>query len=123
MREHFSDRLFTASGEDDASVSSPETGFAEKSFALLLPPRLRRAAFFRSVWFLSRSCSRLASVCQDGVTRFCCELEITLYGGYSQEEYAEDFRRVLRLLTKDAVLDFRVSLDLLLSRTRCGLVG
>ena len=49
---------------------------------------------------------------QDGVTRFCCDLEITLCGGYSDTEYAEDFRRAMYLLTKDAVLDFKVSLDL-----------
>ena len=52
-----------------------------------------------------------AYVRQDGVTRFCCEMEITLCGGYSQEEYAEDFRRAMHLLTKDAVLDFKVSLN------------
>ena len=39
-------------------------------------------------------------------------MELTLYGGYSQEEYAEDFRRALHLLTKDAVPDFNVSMDL-----------
>jgi len=48
---------------------------------------------------------------QDGWTRFCCDVEITLCGGYSQEEYAEDFRRAMHLLTKDAVPDFRVSLN------------
>ena len=48
---------------------------------------------------------------KDGVTRFCCDLEITLCGGYSDEEYAEDFRRALYLLTKDAVPDFKVSLN------------
>ena len=53
-----------------------------------------------------------AYVRQDGVTRFCCDLEITLCGGYSQDEYAEDFRRAMHLLTKDAVLDFKVSLSL-----------
>jgi len=52
-----------------------------------------------------------AYVRQDGVTRFCCEMEITLCGGYSDEEYAEDFRRALHLLTKDAVPDFKVSLN------------
>jgi len=49
---------------------------------------------------------------KDGVTRFCCDLEITLCGGYSQEEYAEDFRRAMHLLTKNAVPDFKVSLSL-----------
>jgi hypothetical protein len=53
-----------------------------------------------------------AYVRQDGVTRFCCDLEITLFCGYSQEEYAEDFRRALHLLTKDVVPDFKVSLSL-----------
>ena len=48
---------------------------------------------------------------KDGVTRFCCEMEIALCGGYSDEEYAEDFRRALHLLTKDAVPDFKVSLN------------
>ena len=48
---------------------------------------------------------------EDGVTRFCCEVEATLCGGYSDEEYAEDFRQALHLLTKDAVLNFKVSLS------------
>ena len=48
---------------------------------------------------------------KDGVTRFCCEIETTLCGGYSDTEYAEDFRRALHLLTKDAVPDFKVSLS------------
>jgi len=52
-----------------------------------------------------------AYVRQDGVTRFCCDLEMTLCGGYSDEEYAEDFRKALHLLTKDAVPDFKVSLN------------
>ena len=53
-----------------------------------------------------------AYVRQDGITRFCCDLEITLCGGYSDEEYSEDFRKALHLLTKDAVPDFKVSLNL-----------
>ena len=48
---------------------------------------------------------------KDGVTRFCCEVETTLCGGYSDDEFAEDFRRAMHLLTKDAVLDFKVSLS------------
>ena len=52
-----------------------------------------------------------ASVRQDGMTRFCCDLEITLCGGYSQEEYAEDFRKAMHLLTNDAVPNFKVSLN------------
>ena len=48
---------------------------------------------------------------KDGVTRFCCEVETTLCGGYSDEEFAEDFRKALHHLTKDAVLDFKVSLS------------
>ena len=48
---------------------------------------------------------------KDGVTRFCCEMEIALCGGYSDEEYAEDFRKAMHLLTKDTVLDFKVSLN------------
>ena len=49
---------------------------------------------------------------KDGVTRFCCEMEIALCGGYSQEEYAEDFRKAMHLLTKDVVEpDFKVSLN------------
>ena len=48
---------------------------------------------------------------KDGITRFCCEMEIALCGGYSQDEYAEDFRKAMHLLTKDAVLDFKVALN------------
>ena len=49
---------------------------------------------------------------KDGKTRFCCEVETTLCGGYSDTEYAEDFRRAMHILTKNVTLDFRVSLDL-----------
>ena len=48
---------------------------------------------------------------KDGVTRFCCDIEMSLCAGYSDEEYSEDFRRALHLLTKDAVPDFKVSLN------------
>ena len=48
----------------------------------------------------------------DGWTRFCFEQEMNLCGGYSEDEYAEDFRKAIRLLTKDASLDFKVALSL-----------
>ena len=48
---------------------------------------------------------------KDGVTRFCCDIEITLCGGYSDEEFAEDFRKALHLLTKDVAQDFKVALN------------
>jgi len=48
---------------------------------------------------------------KDGWTRFCCDIEMNLSGGYCQEEYAEDFRKALHLLTKDVVPDFKVSLN------------
>ena len=39
-------------------------------------------------------CSQLdqvdAYVRQDGKTRFCCEMEMNLCNGYSEDEYAED---------------------------------
>jgi hypothetical protein len=49
---------------------------------------------------------------KDGVTRFCCEIERNLSNGYSQEEFAEDFRKALHLLTKDVALDFKVAISL-----------
>jgi len=49
---------------------------------------------------------------RDGVTRFCCELERNLCNGYSQDDFAEDFRRALHLLTKDVSQDFKVALSL-----------
>ena len=52
-----------------------------------------------------------AYVRKDGITRFCCDIEMSLSNGYSQDEYAEDFRRALHLLTKDAALDFKVALN------------
>ena len=49
---------------------------------------------------------------KDGVTRFCCEVEQDLCCGYSEDEFAEDFRKAMHLLTQEVTLDFRVSLDL-----------
>ena len=49
---------------------------------------------------------------RDGITRFCCEMEMNLCNGYSEDEYAEDFRKAMHLLTKDAVPDFKVALSL-----------
>ena len=49
---------------------------------------------------------------QDGKTRFCCEVEQDLCCGYSEDEFAEDFRKAMHLLTQEVTLDFRVSLDL-----------
>jgi hypothetical protein len=49
---------------------------------------------------------------KDGVTRFCCEIERNLSGGYSQDEYAENFRKALHLLTKDVLQDFKVALNM-----------
>ena len=48
----------------------------------------------------------------DGWTRFHFEQEMNLCGGCSEEEYAEDFRKAIRLLTKDVTLDFKVALSL-----------
>ena len=52
-----------------------------------------------------------AYIRKDGVTRFCCEIEIMLCGGYSQDNYAEDFRKAMHLLTKDVALDFKVAIS------------
>ena len=47
-----------------------------------------------------------------GGIRFFLDKERYLCNGYSQEEYAEDFRRAMHLLTQDAVPDFKVSLNM-----------
>ena len=48
----------------------------------------------------------------DGKTHFSCEVEMNLCGGYSEDEYAEDFQKAMRLLTKEVLQDFNVSLSL-----------
>jgi len=54
----------------------------------------------------------IVEACQrDGKTQFSCEIELSLCCGYSQEEFAENFRRAVHLLTKDVVPDFKVSLN------------
>ena len=47
-------------------------------------------------------------------TQFHFDLEMNLCGGCSEEEFAEDFRRAVHLLTQNvsAELQFRASLDL-----------
>jgi hypothetical protein len=35
-----------------------------------------------------------------------------LCGGYSEDEYAADFKKAMSILTKDVTLDFKVSLSL-----------
>ena len=49
---------------------------------------------------------------QDSKTQFRYDTEMNLCGVCSQEDYAEDFRRALHLLTQNATLDFKVSLYL-----------
>ena len=46
-----------------------------------------------------------------GETFLYIDQERYLCGGYSEEEYAEDFRRAMHLLTKDVSQDFQVSLS------------
>ena len=53
-----------------------------------------------------------AYVHSDGWTRFHFEQEMNLCNGYSEDDYASDFRKAIRLLTKDVTLDFKVALSL-----------
>jgi hypothetical protein len=48
----------------------------------------------------------------DGKTQFYCDVERYLCGGYSEDEYAADFKKAMGILTKDVTLDFKVSLSL-----------
>jgi hypothetical protein len=48
----------------------------------------------------------------DGKTQFYGDVERYLCGGYSEDEYAADFKKAMHFLTKNTTLDFKVSLSL-----------
>jgi hypothetical protein len=48
----------------------------------------------------------------DDKTQFYLSVERYLCGGYGEDEYAEDFKKAMHLLTKDVTQNFKVSLAL-----------
>jgi hypothetical protein len=48
----------------------------------------------------------------DNKTQFYLSVERYLCGGYSEDEYAADFKKAMSILTKDVTPDFKVSLGL-----------